>query len=258
MLVLCRSPEQTAHRPNTAAPHPVPESHNTPLYAAPPLPLTPADHDAGKNAAATDREPVLSEVSMSIPVASAEVSIKKSVFRAEVFYTDNAQGAKETVKRQKEQYRDARHVVHAFVIGETGAVLGCSDDGEPAGTAGQPVLTVLKGSGITNILVTVTRWFGGTLLGTGGLVKAYSAAAKEALSQARTEPLVQKAEFTCECSYENHNLLLRAAAHLPISFAQTTFAQEVTLRGSIPLAYCSEFAQLVTEITKGNSTVQFS
>ena len=149
-------------------------------------------------------------------------------------------------------------MVHAFVIGESGAVLGCSDDGEPAGTAGQPVLTVLKGSGITNILVTVTRWFGGTLLGTGGLVKAYSTAAKEALAKVHTEPLIQKAEFICECSYENHNPLLRAAAHLPISFAQTEFAQPVRLSGSIPLAYCDEFSKLVTEITKGASSVQFS
>lgn len=237
MLVLSRSRKQTARHESTVAP------------------------DAG----VTDKPAVMPDILVSIPEASrpipeaaAELTVKKSVFRAEVFYTDNAQKAKETVKRQKDQYRDARHVVHAFVIGESGAVLGCSDDGEPVGTAGQPVLAVLKGSGITNILVTVTRWFGGTLLGTGGLVKAYSTAVKEALAKVHTEPLIQKAEFTCECSYENHNPLLRAAAHLPISFAQTEFAQTVQLSGSIPLEYCNELAQLVTEITKGASAVQFS
>lgn len=235
MLVLSRSREQTARHEHSAAP----------------------------NAGLTDKPAVMPDILISVseasrPIAAAEITVKKSVFRAEVFYTDNAQEAKETVKRQKDQYRDARHVVHAFVIGESGAVLGCSDDGEPAGTAGQPVLAVLKGSGITNILVTVTRWFGGTLLGTGGLVKAYSTAAKEALAKVHTEPLIQKAEFTCECSYENHNPLLRAAAHLPISFAQTEFAQTVRLSGSIPLEYCNELAQLVTEITKGASSVQFS
>lgn len=237
MLVLSRSREQTARHEHSVAP------------------------DAGvtdRAAALPDILISIPEASMPIPEAAAELTVKKSVFRAEVFYTDNAQEAKETVKRQKDQYRDARHVVHAFVIGESGAVLGCSDDGEPAGTAGQPVLAVLKGSGITNILVTVTRWFGGTLLGTGGLVKAYSTAAKEALAKVHTEPLIQKAEFTCECSYENHNPLLRAAAHLPISFAQTEFAQTVRLSGSIPLAYCDEFSKLVTEITKGASSVQFS
>ncbi|QSH92934.1 YigZ family protein [Treponema medium] len=237
MLVLSRSREQAARHEHSVAP------------------------DAG----VTDKPTVMPDILVSIPEASApiaaavaEITVKKSVFRAEVFYTDNAQEAKETVKRQKDQYRDARHVVHAFVIGESGAVLGCSDDGEPAGTAGQPVLAVLKGSGITNILVTVTRWFGGTLLGTGGLVKAYSTAAKEALAKVHTEPLIQKADFICECSYEDHNPLLRAAAHLPISFAQTEFAQTVRLSGSIPLEYCNELAQLVTEITKGASAVQFS
>lgn len=219
-----------------------------------------AGHDppAAPDTAVTARAAVLPEAAAPIPVAVAEITVKKSVFRAEVFYTDNAQTAKEIIKRQKTQYRDARHVVHAFVIGETGAVLGCSDDGEPAGTAGQPVLAVLKGSGITDILVTVTRWFGGTLLGTGGLVKAYSATAKEALTQVHTEPLIQKAEFTCECSYEAHNPLLRAAASLPITFAHTEFAQIVRLSGSIPLAYRDGFARLVMEITKGASSVHFS
>ena len=219
-----------------------------------------AGHDppAAPDTAVTARAAVLPEAAAPIPVAVAEITVKKSVFRAEVFYTDNAQTAKEIIKRQKTQYRDARHVVHAFVIGETGAVLGCSDDGEPAGTAGQPVLAVLKGSGITDILVTVTRWFGGTLLGTGGLVKAYSATAKEALTQVHTEPLIQKAEFTCECSYDAHNPLLRAAASLPITFAHTEFAQIVRLSGSIPLAYRDGFARLVMEITKGASSVHFS
>ena len=126
MLVLSRSREQTARHEHSVAP------------------------DAG----VTDRAAALPDILVSIPEASApiaaavtEITVKKSVFRAEVFYTDNAQEAKETVKRQKDQYRDARHVVHAFVIGESGAVLGCSDDGEPAGTAGQPVLTALKGRG---------------------------------------------------------------------------------------------------------------
>ena len=216
------------------------------------------DLQAGSGSSSPDMLTGDNEEAILLPKASAELTVKKSVFRAEVFYTDNAQTAKEIVKRQKARYRDARHVVHAFVIGGTGAVLGCSDDGEPAGTAGQPVLAVLKGSGITDILVTVTRWFGGTLLGTGGLVKAYSATAKEALTQVHTEPLIQKAEFTCECSYEDHNPLLRAATSLPVTFAHMDFAQTVRLSGSIPLAYRDNFAQLVTEITKGASSVHFS
>lgn len=190
-------------------------------------------------------------------VALAELIVKKSVFRAEVFYSDNTHVVKELIKRKKEQYRDARHVVHAFVIGETGSILGCSDDGEPAGTAGRPVLSVLKGSGITNIAVTVTRWFGGTLLGTGGLVKAYSTVVKDVLTRVPTEPLIARVGFVCECRYEDHAPLLRAAAALPIRFGKTTFTHKVLLTGSIPVEYCHSFLSLVTDSTKGSAAVKF-
>lgn len=189
--------------------------------------------------------------------AQAEITVKKSVFRAEVFYTEQAQEAREIIKRQKERYRDARHVVHAFVIGENGEIHGCSDDGEPPGTAGQPVLALLKGSGITNILVTVTRWFGGVLLGTGGLVKAYSDAVKAVLAEVTAEPLVKKARFVCECRYEDHTKVRHSAAALPAEFSDTEFSQSVILRGSIPVEYTEAFARLITEVTRGYSSVRF-
>lgn len=213
--------------------------------------LPPADQINRESSALT------ASASTAIPAASAELTIKQSVFRAEVFYMEQAADAKALVKRQKERYRDARHVVHAFIIGETGSILGCSDDGEPAGTAGQPVLAVLKGSGITNIMITVTRWFGGILLGTGGLVKAYSNAAKAALDQARTEPLIKKLSFTLECRYEDYQPLLHAAASLPIQFGTAEFLQTVCVNGSIPLEHRTAFERLVTEITKGASAVHF-
>ena len=99
-----------------------------------------------------------------------ELVIKHSRFIAEVFPVENQAAARELLKEQKQKYFDSTHVVHAFVIGKNAEILGMSDDGEPSGTAGRPVLDVLKGSGCTNIILTVTRYFGGTLLGTGGLV----------------------------------------------------------------------------------------
>ena len=110
-----------------------------------------------------------------------EIVIKHSRFIAEVFPVQTQSQARELLKEQKQKYFDSTHVVHAFVIGKNCEVLGMSDDGEPSGTAGRPVLDVLKGSGCTNIMLTVTRYFGGTLLGTGGLVKAYSDSAKAVL-----------------------------------------------------------------------------
>ena len=92
--------------------------------------------------------------------------------------------ARELIKSQKAKYADATHVVHAFIIGTSAEIMGMSDDGEPSGTAGRPALDVLKGRKCTNLVLTVTRWFGGTLLGTGGLVKAYSGGAKQVIEKA--------------------------------------------------------------------------
>ena len=110
--------------------------------------------------------------------SKAEIVIKNSRFISEVFPVETQAQAREKLHEVKQKYFDATHVVHAFSVGLKSETFGMSDDGEPSGTAGRPVLDVLKGSGITNILLTVTRYFGGTLLGTGGLVHAYSESAK--------------------------------------------------------------------------------
>ena len=108
---------------------------------------------------------------MFVPAApaSAELIIKGSRFLSEVFIIQNQAEVRTIIKEQKNKYSDATHVCHAFISGKNAEVMGMSDDGEPGGTAGRPMLDVLKGRPVTNILVTVTRWFGGTLLGTGGL-----------------------------------------------------------------------------------------
>ena len=89
--------------------------------------------------------------------ASAELHIKNSRFLAEIIPVTGQNEAREQLKAQKEKYFDATHVVHAFIVGKAGEIMGMSDDGEPAGTAGRPVLDVLKGRNCTNILLTVTR-----------------------------------------------------------------------------------------------------
>ena len=106
--------------------------------------------------------------------ASAEIVEKKSRFIAEVFPVSSEEEAAEILEEVKKQYWDARHHCWAYVIGDTQAAERCSDDGEPSGTAGKPILEVIRGQKLSNVLVVVTRYFGGTLLGTGGLVRAYS------------------------------------------------------------------------------------
>ena len=106
---------------------------------------------------------------------------KKSKFFSLIEPVTSPEQAMELIAARKKQYWDARHNCFAYVIGDRGEISRCSDDGEPSGTAGRPMLDVLTGEGITNVLAIVTRYFGGVLLGTGGLVRAYSGAVRSAL-----------------------------------------------------------------------------
>ena len=108
---------------------------------------------------------------------------KKSKFICHLFTVTSADEVTEIIKAEKKKYYDAKHHCYAYVMGDDGSDIKCSDDGEPSGTAGRPMLDILQKEGLTDILCVVTRYFGGTLLGTGGLVRAYSAALKDAIDK---------------------------------------------------------------------------
>lgn len=117
--------------------------------------------------------------------STAEIVEKKSKFIANVFYVESREEAEEIIKSINKKYHDARHNCYAYrVISSDGIVEKASDDGEPSGTAGAPMLTILSKNDLANVLVTVTRYFGGILLGTGGLVKAYSESCSSGLEKA--------------------------------------------------------------------------
>ncbi|GAA2526332.1 YigZ family protein [Microbacterium mitrae] len=130
--------------------------------------------------------------------ASAEIEVLRSRFLCTLTPASSDAAAREVWAGTKEQYRDARHHCLAFVIGPDRALRRASDDGEPGGTAGAPMLAVLDGSGVSDIVAVVTRWFGGTLLGTGGLIRAYSDAVRAGLAAAQTvrRELVVQQRFT--------------------------------------------------------------
>lgn len=118
--------------------------------------------------------------------ASAELVEKKSKFIANIFYIESVEEAEEKIKEVNKKYFDARHNCYAFsVYTDNGIVSRFSDNGEPSGTAGGPMLNILQGLGLSNCLVIVTRYFGGILLGTGGLVRAYSDATKLAIENTK-------------------------------------------------------------------------
>ena len=125
---------------------------------------------------------------------TAEIVEKKSRFIAHSAHVESEEEALAFIEQIKKQYWDARHNCHAFSVGVPNETARCSDDGEPAQTAGKPMLDVLMGQQLKNTVVVVTRYFGGILLGTGGLVRAYSAAVQEGKSYNREVSLPQGAD----------------------------------------------------------------
>ena len=183
--------------------------------------------------------------------ARSETLVKKSRFIAEIFPVKNQRDVRALLKAQKQKYADSSHVVHAFALGKSAEIMGMSDDGEPAGTAGRPVLAVLKGSGCTDILLTVTRYFGGTLLGTGGLVKAYTQAAQSVLALAHTEVFAEREEFGLHLSYEDYETCKRLFKKFGVKVTAEDFAENVSVSGSVETRLKSEFEKALKEYLKG-------
>ena len=183
--------------------------------------------------------------------ASAEIEVKRSRFLAEIFPVFSQKEARLRLKAQKEKHKGATHVVHAFAVGAA-QVCGCSDDGEPSGTAGRPVLNALKGAGLTDCMITVTRWFGGTLLGTGGLVRAYTDAAKLALAAARTRERVPLLGFAARVPYPLLNSFLRLATAEGAQVSSKRFEGSCpVIEGLIPEEKAKGFAKAAAELSGG-------
>lgn len=185
----------------------------------------------------------------------SEFTVKGSRFLSELFPCESQSDAKNIVKSQKTKYSDSTHVVHAFVLGLSGEILGMSDDGEPSGTAGRPALDVLKGHGCTNVVLTITRWFGGTLLGTGGLVKAYGDGAKQVLlaaeNQSAFEEYVEKKEFSFAVDYTSYQVIKRILVNFSVSDLTEEFGMDVKVSGKIKSDEFDLFSQKIKDISNG-------
>jgi uncharacterized YigZ family protein len=189
--------------------------------------------------------------------AKNETVVRNSRFIAEAVPVNSAEEAREVLRQRKEEYADASHVVHAFVVGIGASIMGCSDDGEPPGTSGRPALEVLKGSGITNIIVTITRYFGGSKLGTGGLVKAYTESVQQVLELAQTKEWVATREFSLQAPYTIYEPSKKILLAHDAEISDEHFADEVTLRGSIREDASAQAAQELQDLSRGQSSLQF-
>ena len=192
---------------------------------------------------------------------SYEETIKGSRFLSELIPCNSQAEARELIKAQKAKYADSTHVVHAFIVGNGAEVKGMSDDGEPSGTAGRPTLDVLQGRGCTNALLTITRWFGGTLLGTGGLVKAYSGGAKGVIQAADAQdafqPLVAKTDFTFQTDYSLFKPIKNIMESGSFHFwnVKEDFGTEVTLTVEIQSNEYQAFASKLKDLSNGKITM---
>ncbi|MBN2050895.1 MAG: YigZ family protein [Spirochaetales bacterium] len=187
--------------------------------------------------------------------AEYELVIKKSRFIARAGGVSSPEEAKTEVKRLKILHPEATHVVHACLCGAGGDIFSFSDDREPPGTAGRPVLEILKGSGITDILVTVIRWFGGTKLGTGGLVKAYGDAAKGVLERLPVREMETRTGFSLQVPYRFYEPAARWTEVCGGIITATDFFEDVLLRGFLGVETKERWEQHIRDLTGGGAVI---
>ncbi|WP_020611128.1 IMPACT family protein [Sediminispirochaeta bajacaliforniensis] len=189
--------------------------------------------------------------------AETEIEIKKSRFIALAQRVSDAEEVRRRIKETRELHPGANHVVHAFVT-SGGDIFGMSDDREPKGTAGRPVLEVVKGSGIDNLLVMVVRYFGGTKLGTGGLVKAYTEAAQAVIKVLPTRPLIESSNFRIVLSYDQYEPIKKELGPLLLEPPEEAFMEQVIVTGKIASKDVDAAAEVVREISAGRSTLEIT
>ena len=185
---------------------------------------------------------------------TTELIVKKSRFISIARICNSPSDVKRIVDETRRQFPDATHVVHAAVMGSQ---FSYSDDHEPKNTAGRPALEVLKGSGITNIIVLIIRYFGGTLLGTGGLVKAYGDSTKLVLDGIQTEELVEKTAFSLTISYDLYENTKRILSSAKADNLKEDFGTEITIKGTIPTTSQSLLSSQLSDLSNGKRTVIF-
>ena len=157
----------------------------------------------------------------------AEIVEKKSRFIANIYHVENVEEAEEKIKSTKKKYYDAKHNCIAYRVIENGKVEKASDDGEPSGTAGSPMLNILQKNNLCNLVVVVTRYFGGILLGTGGLVRAYSDATQMAIAKSVKVQKVKGIEIKVELEYSNLEIFKYYCKNKEINIVKLEYGENI-------------------------------
>lgn len=180
----------------------------------------------------------------------AELLEKRSRFIARVWNTETEADALARIKEMREKHWDATHNVYAYIL-KTGGIMRYSDDGEPQGTSGMPTLNVFRGGGIFDVCCVVTRYFGGVLLGTGGLVRAYSSVAKRALDAAGTGVMGLWQRLLVSCTYSQYEPVRATLTDLGAVIESTDFGADVVIDAVISDEQAAKLKVRLTELTAG-------
>jgi len=183
---------------------------------------------------------------------TSEVIVKKSRFLGITFPVETPEEAAEKIAGIRKKYYDARHNCYAYrLIGAE----KFSDDGEPSQTAGKPMLDVLTGAGLTGALVVVTRYFGGTLLGTGGLVRAYTEAAQQAVAASRIMEIRPRRHVECRVSYTDLGKIQYIFREMNLE-PETSYQEDITLSAEVPEEDAIPLSVKIRDATAGKAVIE--
>ena len=187
-------------------------------------------------------------------VAEGEITEKKSRFIAAVSPIASEEEAEAFIKAKKKTYHDARHNCSCYIVGK-GDIEKSSDDGEPSGTAGRPMLEILQGRGIYNVVCVVTRYFGGILLGTGGLVRAYQDAVRAALENAKLLSTFTAEVIEVTADYNNWQTIEQLCRSQSLGVAEVNYMENVTAKIEIPVNDTDAVIEKLADLTGGKASV---
>lgn len=187
---------------------------------------------------------------------SGEIEEKKSRFIANVSPVETEEEALAFIESMKKRYWDARHNCYAYVIGERAQLMRFSDDGEPSGTAGKPILEVLLGAEVRNAVIVVTRYFGGTLLGTGGLVRAYTQAAQAGMAESAIRTMRYGIQLHITTDYNSIGRIQYLAGMRKIMIEEPEYTDVVALKVKVLYEEEDAIRKEITEATAGKALIE--
>ncbi len=189
----------------------------------------------------------------------AELKEKGSRFIAQAFPANSVESAEEIIARVCKKYFDATHNCYAYVVGcDTKAVSRFNDDGEPSGTAGKPILQAISTRKLTDVVVIVTRYYGGTKLGTGGLIRAYGGVAAQALDQAHIVTQYHTEELTLRYPYTLSNVVAKAVETFQADISSSDYGTDIEQKVKIRKSLVREFCDYLVNQSSDKITIHFA